>query len=185
MGTSQTYTQVNGEKRFYNDTSRTDKRRAKGKKKGWQVAEMWDRHHEIARLLVLGWDNTQIAKELNISAQQVSNVRNSPVVQDKIAVLHATRDIATTEIKEEINALAPIAVQRLREALEEGKVLGKELNPQTIVKVADSIIDRDQGRAVQRVDARNATVHFTREDIEDIKERARKIGMESEQIVNL
>lgn len=161
-----------------------DKRR-NGKKKGWQVSEMWDRHHEIARLLVLGWPNTEIAAELNITPQQVSSVRNSPVVQDKMAIMHATRDVATIEVKEEINALAPIAVQRLREALEDGSVLGKELNASTIVKVADSIIDRDQGKAIQRVDSRNANMHFTKDDIEEIKERARKLGMDSDQVVNI
>ena len=55
----------------------------------------------------------------------------------------------------------------------------------TSFKEANNMLDREMGKAIQRVDSRHASVHFTREDIENIKERARKLGMESEQVVDI
>lgn len=146
------------------------------KKKGWQVAEMWDKHHEIARRLVLGQSNADIAKDLGIGIQQVSNVKNSPVVQDKLTIMRAARDAGTIDLAKEIADLAPIALQRVREALETGAVLGRELSGSAIMKEANSIVDREIGKPTQRIDTRNVHGHFTMDDIERIKERARELA---------
>jgi len=152
------------------------------KKKGYQISEMWDSHHEIARLLILGEKGTDIAKKLNCSVGLVSNVRNSPVVKDKMAVMRAARDAGTIELSREIRDLAPIAIQRLKEALTEGTILGKELSASAIAKEANNIIDREQGKAIQRVDSRNIHGHFTMSDIDRIKEKAKKLAGETGQM---
>lgn len=146
------------------------------KKKGWQVAEMWDRHHEIARRIILGQSNVEIGEALNVTPQQVSNVRNSPVVQDKITIMRAARDAGTIDLAKEIADLAPIALQRVREALETGQVLGRELSGSAIMKEANGIVDREIGKPTQRIDTRNVHGHFTMDDIERIKERARELA---------
>ena len=156
----------------YTDANRTDNRRAPGGRKGWQIAEMWDKHHEIARYLVMGYSNEDIAKLVGVTAQTISNVKNSPVVQDKIAVMRAVRDVECMDLQKEIASLAPIAIKRMREALESGTVLGKEVNAVAILKEANSILDREMGKAVQRIDSRNTSMTLTLEDIEDIKNRA-------------
>lgn len=146
------------------------------KKKGWQVAEMWDNHHEIARRIILGQSNVEIAEALNVTPQQVSNVKNSPVVQDKITIMRAARDAGTIDLAKEIADLAPIALQRVREALETGAVLGRELSGSAIMKEANGIVDREIGKPTQRIDTRNIHGHFTMDDIERIKERARELA---------
>jgi len=107
----------------YEDTSRTDQRRVSERKRGWQVAEMWDSHHEIARRIILGHTNTAIAAEMNVTPQTISNVRNSPVVQDKLSIMRAARDAGTIDLAHEIADLAPLALEKIKEALETGKVL--------------------------------------------------------------
>lgn len=161
------------------DARRIENKTAAGetpKKKGWQVAQMWDNHHEIARRVVLGQNNQEIAEALNVTPQQVSNVRNSPVVQDKIIIMRAARDAGSIDLAKEIADLAPIALQRVREALETGAVLGRELSGSAIMKEANSIVDREIGKPTQRVDTRNVHGHFTMDDIERIKERARELA---------
>jgi hypothetical protein len=155
---------------------------SEGKKKGWQVAEMWDMHHEIARRVVLGQNNQEISEALGVCAQQISNVRNSPVVKDKITVMRAARDAGTIELAKEIADLAPLAIQRVREAIESGTVLGKEVSAVGILKEANGLIDREIGKPTQRIDSRNVHGHFTLEDIERIKERAKELAMASNQI---
>jgi hypothetical protein len=153
-----------------------------GKKRGWQVAEMWDKHHEIARRVVLGQNNQEISEALGVCAQQISNVRNSPVVKDKITVMRAARDAGTIELAKEIADLAPLAIQRVREAIESGTVLGKEVSATGILKEANGLIDREIGKPTQRIDSRNVHGHFTMEDIERIKEKAKELAMISNQM---
>ena len=95
----------------YNDPNRPDLRKAPNGRKGHQIAKMWDNHHEIARLLVLGLNNAEIAERMGCTPQTVSNVRNSPVVQDKLAILHAVRDVATGDLASEIAEMAPMALR--------------------------------------------------------------------------
>lgn len=174
----------------YTQPDRKDGRRRSGivegevKKRGWQVAEMWDKHHEIARRIVLGQSNVEIAEALHVGAQQVSNVRNSPVVQDKLTIMRAARDAGTIDLAKEIADLAPIALQRVREALETGQVLGRELSGSSIMKEANNLMDREIGKPTQRIDTRNVHGHFTMEDIERIKERARELASSSGQMAS-
>lgn len=161
----------------YRDPNRKDLRRnPDGKRKGFQIAEMWDQHHEIARRIILGESNVDIAKAIGVTPQTVSNVKNSPVVQDKLAILRAARDAGTIDLAREIQELAPIAVARLREVLETGTVMGKEASAALILKEANAIMDREMGKAVQRVDTRNAHMHFGPEDLERIKQRALELS---------
>ena len=170
-------------KEHYTNPDRGDGRRVSGeKRKGWQVAEMWDRHHEIARRIVLGQNNQEISEALNVTPQQISNVRNSPVVKDKITVMRAARDAGTIELAKEIADLAPLAIQRVREAIESGTVLGKEVSAIGILKEANGLIDREIGKPTQRIDTRNVHGHFTLDDIERIKERARELAGSSGQM---
>ena len=160
------------------DTSSPDKAhhqsRISSQKNG--ATNIWDRHHEIARRLLLGHANKDIAKDLGITKEMVSMVRNSPVVKDKLTCMQVARDAQAVDLAAEIANLAPVALQKLKEALEEGKVNGQQLNATAIVNVANSILDRDQGKPTQRVETRNLHGHFTIDDINRMKEKAATLG---------
>ena len=164
-------------KEHYTNPERTDGRKSTdGKKRGWQVAEMWDKHHEIARRILLGETNVSIAAALECSEQQISNVRNSPVVKDKLTIMRAARDAGTIDLAKEIQDLAPIALARIREALEEGKALGRELSGASILKEANGVLDREIGKPTQTINTRNIHGHFTVEDLDRIKARAKELA---------
>lgn len=150
-----------------------DQRRSGDRQGGLLIAEMWEAHHEIARRILLGQKNVDIARDLGCTPATVSNVRNSPVVKDKLAIMSAVRDAGTIELAKEIQDLAPLALSRIREALEQGTVMGKELNSSAILKEANNLLDRDQGKATQRIDTRNLNATLTVEDIELLKEKAK------------
>lgn len=162
----------------FKDPNRGTDRRRNGDKAGggFVLTEMWECHHEIARRLLLGQKATEIARDMNITPQTVSNVRNSPVVKDKLAIMRAARDAGSVELAKEIQDLAPIALQRVREALEDGTVLGKEVSAVGILKEANSLLDREIGKPTQRIDTRNMHGHFTLADIDRIKEKARQLA---------
>ena len=167
-------------KERYSDPNRTDLRKVdRGGKKGQQISKMWDNHHEIARLLVLGMSNVEIAERMNCSPQTVSNVRNSPVVQDKLAILHAVRDVATGDLAHEIAEMAPMALKRIREVLETGTVHGQTASAAVIMKEANNLLDREMGKAVQRIDSRNVNTTLTTSDLDAIRQRAAELRGDS------
>jgi len=188
------YTTPSGETKTYSypksrwtDSTRVDGRhrnggrnggkKAEGEKKGgWQISEMWDNHHEIARRLVLGQSGKDIAEAMGCSPATISNVRNSPVVKDKLSIMRAARDAGTVDLAREIADLAPLAIQRIKEVLEAGSVLGKEASASVILKEANGLLDREMGKAIQRVDTRGVHAHLSMEDLDRIKQRAQELA---------
>ena len=145
------------------------------KKRGYQVSEMYDKHHEIARRLLLGQKGVDIAKDMRCSAVSVSQIKNSPIVKDKLSLMSAARDVGCIDLAKEIQDLAPIALGKVREALEEGTAGGKELSGSEILKQANGIVDREIGKPTQRIESKNLHGHFTLDDIEEIKAKAREL----------
>jgi hypothetical protein len=93
--------------------------RRKNDKGRWEVTEMWDRHQQIARLVTFGMSNKGIGEALGISAQQVSNVRNSPVVQRHVQVLQGKDDLETYDVMKRVTDLLPKALDVLEENLDD------------------------------------------------------------------
>jgi len=157
----------------YNNPDRgPDLRKNSNKQKGFQISEMWASHHEIARLILLGEKNVDIAKQLNCSVTTISNVRNSPVVKEKLALMSAARDCDTINLAKEIMDLAPIAIARVKEALTTGKVLEQQVSGIGILKEANNILDRQIGKPTQTINTHNIHGHFTLEDLDRIKNKA-------------
>lgn len=157
----------------YSSSDRTDRRKVTdGKRVGWQVAEMYEATHEVARRLLLGEKNVDIAKAMNITPQQVSSIRNSPVVKDKLTLMSAARDVGCIDLATEIMNLAPIALKRIQEVIETGIVLGREASANEILRESNSILDRHLGKATQTINTRNLHAHFTAEDLDRIKQKA-------------
>ena len=166
----------------YTRADRSDNRRSSTPKKTWQVAELWDNHHEIARRLLLGQKSVDIARDMDITPAQVSNVKNSPVVQEKLVLMRAARDAGSVDLAKEIMDLAPIALERIKEALSSGTVLGKEVSASQLLKESNGILDREMGKAVQRVDTRGIHAVLSMDDIERIKQKAIELAGVSGQL---
>ena len=146
-------------------------------KKVWTVSKIWELHHEIKRRILLGQKNVDIARELGICAQQVSNVRNSPVIQDQLAIMSAERDAATVDIAKQIKELAPIALMRLKEIITKTGP-GKDAPIGLVAKEANGILDRAGFSPVKKFEG--VIGHLTNEDIDELKKRARGVIVEAE-----
>lgn len=149
-----------------------DRRKAEpGEKKSWQVREMREIHHEIVRRLLLGQKNVDIANALNITPQQVSNVRNSEVVQDQLAIMRKARDADSIDVAKDLAELGPRAVKIYKECLD-----NEELSLHTKLRVADTVLDRTGHPRMQKLtgNIKHAHAHVTAQDIEEIKARVQK-----------
>ncbi len=95
----------------------TDRRRNPNGNQHYKIKKMWESHHEISRLLLLGYNNQKIAKAIGITPQTVSNVRNDPIMKRKLALMSMARDKDAVEVADRMTALAPIAMEVFEEVM--------------------------------------------------------------------
>ena len=143
--------------------------------KQYQIEQMWDIHHEICRLLLIGMKPVDVARHLGISPVTVSYVRRSDIVKRQMQQLAAVRDIDAIDVAVEIKNLAPRAVRVLDELLD------SEL-PGIKYKAAADVLDRAGHAAVKTLRTENIHAHFTSDEIADIKKRAKEVGLLTDNI---
>lgn len=166
-----------GREKYFNSDRGPDLRKT-GRQKTWVVSEMWDLHFEIARYVLLGWKNVDIAEQLGVTPQTISNVRNSPIVQEHLAIISGARDADTVDLDKEIKASAPTALKLLIDVINgDGEGTGAPISLR--VKTAENMVARVGHGVPHKVQSENVHAYLTSADIEEIKRRA----MESNDIV--
>jgi hypothetical protein len=137
------------------------------------VREMNERHHEIARMVVLGYKNAEIAKDLNISQSFVSTVRNAPPVKEKVAILAGARDAGTVDIAKQIQMALPTCIKYLSETIPDDDI-------------SDSLKSRNAFGLMaigghgpsKNLNVRGVHAVLTADDIKEIRENAQNIAVE-------
>ena len=91
-----------------------------------RLQKLSDRHHEIARLLTLGFSNKEIAQQLGLDPSTISQVKQSPLLRAKVEELSQGRDENTKDIRTSFENLAPQAIEALQTMVrnEDGSVMG-------------------------------------------------------------
>lgn len=143
------------------------------KRQSYEIKQLWENHHQILRLISLGMKNTEIASELNISSQTVSNVRNSALAQEVLQKQKETLDEEIVSISKRIEKFTPIALQLLEDIIE-GKV---ETSIGLAARTAENYVSRGGYGTVQKSVSLNGTL--TKSDLERIKERAKEAKREN------
>ena len=133
----------------------------------YNLQKMNAMHHEIVRRIVVGQKDHEIAKALGITKATVKYTRESPVVQEKLNTLMGQRDASATEMHKRLKSIAPLALHRMEEIMEDDSESGA-----TRAKVAMDILDRAGYKPV------NKTANVTKmgpDRISEIKERAKNL----------
>lgn len=138
--------------------------------KQYQIEQMWELHHEVCRLALIGMKQVDIANHLGVSPVMVSYTLRSPIVQRQLNQLKAVRDIDAIDISKEIQALAPKAVRVLEDMMD------SEL-PNLALSAAKDVLDRAGHAAVKTIRSENIHAHFSSDEIADIKKRAAEVGL--------
>jgi len=160
-----------------------DLRRRNGRKRRtFEVTKLWDIHKEIVRRLALGEKNTDIATQLGVTPAMVSYTKNSRIVEDRVAILQASKDADTVDLMKRIQQIAPKALDLLEGVIDGDKELGATIGLRA--KTAENLMDRAGYGAVKKMAVGSA--HLTREEIEDLKTRARQSGViRSPRVINV
>lgn len=132
----------------------------------YNIKTLWTQHEQMLRMVALGHSNVDIADALGCSAQQVSNVRNSPVSKLKLDDLRQQLDAEAIDIGARIQEFAPTAL-----AVLEDVIAGRtEASIAIRAKYASAHLGRAGFGEVRKIASINT--HLSRDDIEAIKDRA-------------
>jgi hypothetical protein len=141
-------------------------------RKTWQVSKIWESHEEIIRRIMLGQKSSEIASSMNLSQAQVSNVRNSPIIQERLAVMNGARDAYTIDLARDIREFAPKALDLLKEIIQGEGTSGQLASPALKARVATDLLDRAGYAPIRQLNVQSVHAHLTKEDIDEMKRRA-------------
>ena len=147
------------------DSKQDERFNTSGRK--YQIQSLWDVHHEILRLAVLGWKPVNIAKELSITPATVSNCLNGELGRRQLELMRGARDAETIDLAIEIRKNAPVAYKVLMEYLE-----NPNFDPRQRITIAMDQLDRAGFAAPKVIETRGTHLYLTADDIKEIKQRA-------------
>lgn len=151
------------------DKRRVDERTRLSRRFVVSADKIWEVHHEIKRLIFLGWKNVEIADKLGITMQTVGNVRNSPVIIDELRKMEGARDFEVIDVAKRMREFAPVCLNLL-ENIVSGEEEQASINLRA--RTAESFLDRVGFGAPKKVYSESYSTHFTMEEIERLKQRA-------------
>jgi hypothetical protein len=140
---------------------------------------MTERHREMARRLVLGERQCDVARSCGISQQRLSDIARSPVFMEYLESLSQDRDQETLDIMESVKSGAQSGLDLLLRILTHGTDEYRDTDIRTKAQVARDLLDREgSAPRMSRTQSQqqSTTLHLTRKDIEELKDRARAIN---------
>lgn len=142
----------------------------------YQPKQLNERHHEILRLAMLGYSNTEIAARLSCTPATVSIVRNSGLGRQQTSLLRAEADHSALETAKRIRELAPDALEAVREIM-----MNEDMPANVRLSAAKDVLDRAGFAATKQVKVSSTNVHLTGDDLDSLKtialERAQMNGL--------
>lgn len=143
------------------------------KARTYRVTEMTDKHHEVARLLLLGLNNQEVAKEAGITSEYVSTIRNSPVVKEQLTILRAARDKECVDVAVQIQEALPKCIEFLTET-----ITGNGISAMLKSKNAFGLLSLGGFGPSKNISVRGVHAVLTAEDIAEIRDRGSSLSSE-------
>ena len=143
------------------------------------IKNLTSRHKEMARHLVLGERQCDVARAFGISQPRMSDIARSPVFIRYMDDLEYRREVGTGDMLSRVNKGASEGLKMLLRILPPGTPENQEAKMSTKVRVARDLLDREGSvPRVSRTRAANQPTgpHLTAEDIEELKRRAKAVS---------
>lgn len=144
----------------------------------YQVQALQERHHQMLRLALLGKTSSQIAEILGITPKNVSDVLNSPLSRDKLAVMRVAADCKSIDIAHFLMEEAPKSLEFLKKVRDGSPEIVSALGEAPQIPLAqrmhaaESLLDRHGTSRIQNIHALVGTAVITDEILADIKRKA-------------
>jgi hypothetical protein len=136
----------------------------------YQLKKMKSIHKRIAEQVAVGSNDKTIAESLGVTTQMVAYTRKSRIVQEYLGLLEEDIRDDAIDVAREIQELSPFAIRTI-----ETTMLDPLTDRKLRTELAKDILDRAGHSPVHR--SEGIVAHMTRNDIEEIKQRARSSGV--------
>ena len=133
------------------------------------ITHLWERQKEIARRLVAGHCQIDIARDFSMTPGRMSIICNSPIFKQYLASLSIRREEKACDISERIKFGATLGANLLVEVLE-GK---HEAHISLKANIAKDLLDREGHGKVSKIIG-EVTHHLTANRIEELKATRRE-----------
>lgn len=128
------------------------------------------RHHAIARLMAAGLKDVEIIRRIGGTSTNLSILKTSPAFRELVEHYKGKADDRAFDLREQLEALASASVDELMQRITEKP---EEVGTRTLERIAMSAADRVGHSPVRRNENLNLHLGLRKEDIAQIKERAR------------
>jgi len=137
------------------------------------LTHLWERHKELARLVVAGERPIDIARTLSMTPCRVSIIMNSPAFKQYVDSLRERVEEGLVDIRKEINKGAQVGVSFLLKLMTDAR---NEEQPITTTEkfkagLAKDFLDREGHGRVQKVQQTNTMVILNAAKIEELKQK--------------
>ena len=139
------------------------------------VTFLWERHKEVARLLVSGERPIDIAKRLGYTQAWLSTMMNSPVFKDYLKKLSERKDEGALDIRKQIEEGAQVGVCELLKILKGEDQYAEGVSVQQKIKVAQDFLDREGHAKITKVQNQTTVTVLSEDRIEALKDRRRAL----------
>lgn len=138
-----------------------------------EVQHLWERHHKMLRLTLLGWHPQDIATELGVTKQTVINCVNSSLGRKVLAEMQAVVDNKTIDVAVKLQEMSRKAAEKLDELLDDPDT------PRSLqARIAMDNLDRTGHARQINVKGQFAHAILTADDLAKLKEDAEKAALE-------
>lgn len=146
----------------------------------YQIEGLWEKHHEIKRLELVGiTSNKVIAEALGVTPESVCAIRGSELYRRELQAASFAKDCAALDVARAIEEEGPKCLELLTAIRDNRVEVTGEPSPITLrAHVAEDLLDRNAKSAkVRQVQGEFKHAHLVADTtISRIKERAREIG---------
>ena len=151
-----------------------------GKEKDYRVTKLWEQHHEVLRMLVVGMKPKVISAITGLTEEFISNLRNSPIAIRQLEILGVGRDAETVEAAAVIARVQPRAAKLLEQVID--GTLPAAVRER--IGTAQDMLSRGGNSPIQRV--KSEIQHgLTEQTLNEIKQRRleAKVAMEADFVI--
>lgn len=137
----------------------------------YEIQKIWDRHHKMKRLALLGMSFREIAIECDVTPQTVQNVMSSPLMKKQLELMQAAADTDAIDTYEKIQEMTKKSIKYLEEMMDDIDT------PKSLrAKIAMDNLDRAGYPKQTAITGKFVHAHLTAEDINAIKQEAIERG---------
>lgn len=127
-------------------------------------------HHELARMMALGFKDKEIHEVMGYSYGHLNTLRRSPAFQNLVLYFTTARDRETLDVKARIESLALRGLDRIAERLDDDEA-SAAISADVLRKITTDLLDRSGHSPVHKVAA--VSIGMTVDEIKKMKEELR------------